>query len=388
MSDGSLSQDEIDALLQGTDTLEVDSGSPEYLSAAETSSFQGLLAGIAESMGLNLGTITGKTVSVGSPEVAADPPDSVIAGLPPQVVDVKINFTEGLVGEHSYVLATPFATTIAQLMMGQEGVELDEAALSAVGEAISNLTGSALTPLGNQIGRTLRIDAPDPALSDSSGARLPPGEAVVQVNYNVEIEGEDPGVLTELYSLSLVKEVAALLSDDSSMVAAPAGATDAAAAAPVAASGGDVLGDIAGAAIGDLGLGGGGGGGGGQEAFGQPFDQAGGGLGAQPANVQPVQFANLQAPSQQHEQGNIGLLMDVDMEMTVELGRTKWSIRDILGIGEGTIIELDKLAGEPVDILVNHKPLAKGEVVVIDENFGVRVTEIISPMERVGAMGQ
>jgi flagellar motor switch protein FliN/FliY len=70
--------------------------------------------------------------------------------------------------------------------------------------------------------------------------------------------------------------------------------------------------------------------------------------------------------------------------MTVELGRTKWSIRDILGIGEGTIIELDKLAGEPVDILVNHKPLAKGEVVVIDENFGVRVTEIISPMERVG----
>ena len=377
MSDGSLSQDEIDALLQGTDTLEVDGGSPEYLSAAETAAFQGLLAGIAESMGLNLGTITGKTVSVSSPEVVAEPPESVIAGLPPQAVDVKINFTEGLVGEHSYVLATPFATTVAQLMMGQDEVDLDEAALSAVGEAISNLTGSALTPFGNQIGRTLRIDAPDPALSESSVVRLPPGEAVVQVNYNVEIEGEDPGVLTELYSLSLVKEVAALLSDDTSMVAAPAAAAEA--VAPAAAGGGDVLGDIAGAAMGDMGLGP-------QEAFGQPFDQ--GGVGAQPANVQPVQFANLQAPSQQHEQGNIGLLMDVDMEMTVELGRTKWSIRDILGIGEGTIIELDKLAGEPVDILVNHKPLAKGEVVVIDENFGVRVTEIISPMERVGALGQ
>ena len=379
MSDGSLSQDEIDALLQGTDTLEVDSGDPEWLSAAESSAFQGLLAGIAESMGLNLGTITGKTVTVGSPDVVAEPPDGIIAALPPQLVDVKINFTEGLVGEHSYLLAAPFATTIAQLMMGLEGVELDEAALSAVAEAISNLTASALTPVGNQIGRTLRIDAPDPALSDNSGVRLPPGEAVVQVSYNVEIEGEDPGVLTELYSLSLVKEVVALLSDDSSMVAAPAAAAPSVAAP--AASGGDVLGDIAGAAIGDLGLGGG------QEAFGQPFDQ-GGGLGAQPANVQPVQFANLQAPSQRHEQGNIGLLMDVDMEMTVELGRTKWSIRDILGIGQGTIIELDKLAGEPVDILVNHKPLAKGEVVVIDENFGVRVTEIISPMERVGAMGQ
>ena len=72
------------------------------------------------------------------------------------------------------------------------------------------------------------------------------------------------------------------------------------------------------------------------------------------------------------------------MQMTVELGRTKQSIKEILGIGEGTIIELDKLAGEPVDILVNHKPIAKGEVVVIDENFGVRVTEIISPAERMG----
>ena len=83
------------------------------------------------------------------------------------------------------------------------------------------------------------------------------------------------------------------------------------------------------------------------------------------------------------EQGNIGLIMDVFMEMTVELGRTKKQIKEILGMGEGTIIELDKLAGEPVDILVNHKPIAKGEVVVIDENFGVRVTEILSPMERV-----
>ena len=99
--------------------------------------------------------------------------------------------------------------------------------------------------------------------------------------------------------------------------------------------------------------------------------------------VQPVQFANL-APSSGGDQGNIGLLMDVFMEMTVELGRTRKLVKDILGMGEGTIIELDKLAGEPVDILVNRKLIAKGEVVVIDENFGVRVTEIVSPMERMG----
>ena len=106
-------------------------------------------------------------------------------------------------------------------------------------------------------------------------------------------------------------------------------------------------------------------------------------MGMNVPNVQALQYPNLSSGVTSGEQGNIGLIMDVFMEMTVELGRTKKSIKDILGMGEGTIIELDKLAGEPVDILVNHKPIAKGEVVVIDENFGVRVTEILSPMERV-----
>jgi flagellar motor switch protein FliN/FliY len=108
----------------------------------------------------------------------------------------------------------------------------------------------------------------------------------------------------------------------------------------------------------------------------------------QPANVQSVQFPSLMpSRASPQETGNIGLIMDVSMEMTVELGRTRKLIKEILGMGEGTIIELDKLAGEPVDILVNHKLIAKGEVVVIDENFGVRVTEIVSPMERINEMG-
>ncbi|MFC2330006.1 MAG: flagellar motor switch protein FliN, partial [Treponema sp.] len=103
-------------------------------------------------------------------------------------------------------------------------------------------------------------------------------------------------------------------------------------------------------------------------------------------NVQNLQFPSLQGSNMGSEQGNISLIMDVFMEVTVELGRTKKTIKDILSMGEGTIIELDKLAGEPVDILVNHKPIAKGEVVVIDENFGVRVTEILSPLERVSEL--
>jgi flagellar motor switch protein FliN/FliY len=107
-----------------------------------------------------------------------------------------------------------------------------------------------------------------------------------------------------------------------------------------------------------------------------------------PPNVQGLEYPLLQtgASLSPGEQANIGLIYDVYMEMTVELGRTKKQIKEILGMGEGTIIELDKLAGEPVDILVNHKLIAKGEVVVIDENIGVRVTEILSPVERVNEL--
>jgi flagellar motor switch protein FliN/FliY len=84
--------------------------------------------------------------------------------------------------------------------------------------------------------------------------------------------------------------------------------------------------------------------------------------------------------------GNIGLLMDVPLKLTVELGRTTKLVKEILALAPGSVVELDKLAGEAVDILVNEKLIAKGEVVVIDENFGVRITEIINPEERLTAV--
>ena len=108
------------------------------------------------------------------------------------------------------------------------------------------------------------------------------------------------------------------------------------------------------------------------------------------AEVRPAQFSNLEAPvpAAASEQANIGLLMDVDLQMTVELGSTTQTIREILGIDEGSVIELDQLAGEPVAILVNHQPIARGEVVVIDDNLGVRVTEIIARPDRMGGLQQ
>jgi flagellar motor switch protein FliN/FliY len=101
-------------------------------------------------------------------------------------------------------------------------------------------------------------------------------------------------------------------------------------------------------------------------------------------DVKPAEFTAFeQAPYQQQEMQNLDMLLDIPLQVTVELGRTKRSVKEILELSSGSIIELDKLAGEPVDILVNSKIVAKGEVVVIDENFGVRVTDIVSQKERL-----
>ncbi|MCX7654892.1 MAG: flagellar motor switch protein FliN, partial [Fervidobacterium sp.] len=105
---------------------------------------------------------------------------------------------------------------------------------------------------------------------------------------------------------------------------------------------------------------------------------------APPVEAKPVQFAPLQAQAPTAvPPKNIDLILDIPLKVTVELGKTEMYIRDILNLGPGSIIELDKLAGEPVEVLVNGKPVARGEVVVIDENFGVRITDIISPRERL-----
>jgi flagellar motor switch protein FliN/FliY len=100
-------------------------------------------------------------------------------------------------------------------------------------------------------------------------------------------------------------------------------------------------------------------------------------------NVQPAQFQTFDIGSAMQQKENIGIIMDVPLEVSVELGRTRKKIKDILEFSPGVIVELDKLAGDPIDILVNGKFVAKGEVVVIDENFGIRITEIISVDKRV-----
>ncbi len=106
------------------------------------------------------------------------------------------------------------------------------------------------------------------------------------------------------------------------------------------------------------------------------------------AAASKAEFQQLQEPAGDQDQRNIDLLMDVDLPVSIELGRTKMAISDILGLGPGSVVELNKLAGEPVDLLVNYKVVAKGEVVVVDENFGLRITQLMTPEERLKALAE
>ncbi len=105
------------------------------------------------------------------------------------------------------------------------------------------------------------------------------------------------------------------------------------------------------------------------------------------AAVAKAAFQQLSQPASAGEPRNIDLLMDVNLPISIELGRTRMSISEILALGPGSVVELNKLAGEPVDLLVNQKVVAKGEVVVVDENFGLRITQLVTPEERLKSLG-
>jgi flagellar motor switch protein FliN/FliY len=403
MSDGSLTQDEIDALLQGSSGGDLGGGDipvaeevGDALSDAEKAAFLAVIQGTVASQASNLSLLVTKNAQIGTPQASVMERAAFTAPIDGNIVQINQNFSDGLLGDHSYILSQSLALSIAGLMMGQTGVELNEATLSALQEAASQISGPVLTGLGDTLKTTVMADPAEARISGKDDLTLPEGDFVT-VTYPVTIEGEAPGVLTEIYSLSQVKEIAAKKSGGASarpavppnpgMAAGPQPA-----AMPGMPSGMQMPGMQPGMQMPGMQM----------PGMQMPGMQMPGmqmpgmqmppqgyapnpGMvygGAAPS-VQPIQFPSLNAGAASMEHGNITLLMDVYMEMTVELGRTKKLIKEILGMGEGTIIELDKLAGEPVDILVNHKLIAKGEVVVIDENFGVRVTEIVSPMERM-----
>ncbi|MCQ2596273.1 MAG: flagellar motor switch protein FliN [Treponema sp.] len=391
MSDGAISQDEIDALLSGVsmDGLnssgQVSSGPAVHI---DVPTLQGLADELKPKLEANINQYTNASFSAGNPVVELVDRDRVLSRLPEVVIGVMADYNGGINGEHMYLLAPEFAQKLFSLVNSEEVTEVDDMVLSVVSEIVATHVSAQINSL-DATGKLpgLSYATPDCVNEPKAMVRFPQGEFTL-CTYPLTVDGE-AFTLWECIAGDISEKMSAALGGGVEE-AAPAmdfgmGASMGQPAAPQMGMGQPQMsmqpqmGMGMGMAQPQMGMGMGMQ----QPMMGMPQMNMGMNMGMNVPNVQSLQYPNLQTAMNPGEQGNIGLIMDVYMEMTVELGRTKKSIKEILGMGEGTIIELEKLAGEPVDILVNHKQIAKGEVVVIDENFGVRVTEILSPMERV-----
>ena len=416
--DGMLSQDEINALLNGMDLSGGESEGSQAPEPEKVEIDESLLTpverdAVGEIANISMGSsattlysLVNHKVDITTPEVSLARWEDVVGNYERPCVFIQIKYTAGLDGFNIMVLKEHDVKVITDLMMGGDGSntggELGELHLSAISEAMNQMMGSAATSMSTMLGKMIDISPPEASVVDlnefKSGGDIAPFLAgvFVKIAFRMQISDLVDSNIVQLYTVDFAKSLydTFVSSQSSAAAAAPAPAPAAAPAPapepvpytpPAAEMPSQPQPDMqAGMANG--------------MQMGMPMMnnmqmgmpmmngmQMGmpmmGGMQAAPQmnmNIQPAQFQNF-SNNMGTAAGdeNIALIRDVPLEVTVELGRTKKSIAEILDFAPGTIIELDKIAGEPIDVLVNGKFVAKGEVVVIEENFGIRVTEIV-----------
>jgi len=442
-----LTQEEINALLSGGDSdssddteqtapdVEADTGSasPEAdFESALTPEQKDILGEIGNiSMGTAATTLftllNSQKVLITTPKVTVMDWDTLSRGYDRPCVGVKVNYTEGLLGSNVLMLKENDVRIMTDLMMGGEGLvdstsPLSELEVSAIGEAMNQMVGSSSTSMSSVLNRKIDIDTPqaflinfgDDSFFEQTGFAA--SDILACISFRMEIgtliDSEIMQILPIEFALDIVNKMMGDLLAGSSgdpaaleeaakppppQAAAPApyqeappqGAPPAYAPAPPPAYYAPAEQGVPAYAPPPQGYApppqgyapppqgyapppGYAAPGYGQPAYGPP-----------PVNAQPASFESLDITELAQQKENIGIIMDVPLEITVELGRTSRKIREILEFAPGTIVDLDKIAGEPIDILVNGKYVASGEVVVVDENFAVRVTDILSVDKRI-----
>ncbi len=317
-----------------------------------------------------LSTILSHKVEITTPTVTAVHTDHLSDEFPTPHVAISVDYTAGFSGSNLLIIKQSDAAVIADLMLGGDGSspseEMNDLHLSAIQEAMNQMMGSAATSMSSVFNQPIDISPPKPVVLDvasGEGIEYMPDEPVlIKVLFQLKVENLIDSNIMQLLPIQFVKDsVDRLLNEPSQdestgQVAEEKGEN--------AVENHHSMED--------------------QEQHIQKQEAS---SYSKPSinDVESAQFTNFDSSEKPTalEKRNLDLLMDIPLNVSVELGRTRKAIRDILELSSGSIIELDKLAGEPVDILVNSKLIAKGEVVVIDENFGVRVTDILSQAERI-----
>ncbi|MGI6083810.1 MAG: flagellar motor switch phosphatase FliY [Acetivibrionales bacterium] len=405
-----LSQAEIDALLKGTN-LEENSQPAEAQAESEpaeavtepnppkiallTSEDKDALGEIGNiCMGTSATTLyalLGQKVSITTPRVEETTWDEVSKMFKRPYIAVKVQYTEGLKGFNLLIIKEEDAKIITDLMMGGDGfgniqTEFNDLHMSAISEAMNQMVGSSSTSLSSIFEKRVDISPPEPSLvgspEDDNKIRIDRDSNIVVILFSLKVGDLIDSEIMQVLPISFAKEMAHNLlyreEPTAPLAAPPPVHTPPSQTVQTPVEQPQYQEPLQ------------------QPPMQQPMPEQYGyppmpqyQMSQQrqefqrPVNVQPMQFQAFDDGLADAERKNIGLLMDVPLQIAVELGRTTKKIREILEFGQGSIIELDKLAGEPVDIMVNGKSIAKGEVVVIDESFGVRITDILHPSKRL-----
>ncbi len=372
-----LSQDEINALLKGMNEEEQDIASDDEKEEVKEESriSKKEIDAVGEISNISMGTaattlyaLLGQKVNITTPEVTVSSWEELTENYVKPLVAVQIVYKEGLDGDNILFLQEDDVKIITNLMMGGDGTnideELNEMHLSAISEAMNQMVGSSSTSLSQMFDKKIDIAPPESKrvlVSDASPSNYPAeflNSEFIKVSFRLKIGDLIDSELIQLYPFSFLDEITENFEHYSEANKQKAEPIPEPEPAPV------------------------------NESYAQT-PRASQEMQApssyentmrsddRTVDVRRAQFETFEQSSVVRDKSNIDLIMDVPLNVTVELGRTNRSIKEILEFSPGTIIELDKIAGEPIDVLVNGKVVAKGEVVVIAENFSIRITEII-----------
>lgn len=378
MSNGFLSQEEIDSLLGGGDGKDQSVSKEKETNIEMLSDIEKDLLGEIGNISMGsastaLYQIINQKVNITTPVVTHTTLNDIKEGFETPTIILEVEYTTGIIGRNILIIKTEDAAVIANLMMGGDGKpenhELTEIEISAVQEAMNQMIGSAATSMATMFSRKVDIAPPKSRIwrdkNEELSDQIPGDEGIVRINFRMTIGDIVDSNIMQIFPVATAKKIVSIMmgkdeetenrvveTQESVRVEAPVQTVD---SKPIVEEPVRVE-SSASAPI-------------------KPVE-------VHTANFQPLNQSSSAASAHK----NIDLILDVPLGISVVLGRTKKSIKEILDLGTGSLIELDKLAEEPVEILVNGKKIAFGEVVVVDENFGVRITSIVSSAERIKSL--
>lgn len=373
MSNGFLSQEEIDSLLNG-------GGSSDKIIGNDLTEIEKDLLGEIGNISMGsastaLYQIIGQSVNITTPAVSMTTLGEIKKNFDTPNVVLDVEYISGIVGRNILIIKTKDAAVISSLMMGGDGtVEedkiLSDLELSAVSEAMNQMIGSSATSMATMFAREVNISPPSCKIwsdeRDILTDKIPEDEEIVRVSFKMTIGNLVDSNIMQILPLKIAKKIVSIMTGNEEEDKEEKINTE-----TIVERKNDVIE---------------------KEIINKNTSYNDTRLSSGNINVEKVQvheasFGKLEESKNKSEvPNNIDLILDVPLEISVVLGRTKKSIKDILSLGTGSLIELEKLAEEPVEILVNGKNIAYGEVVVVDENFGVRITSIASSSDRIKSL--